>query len=177
MGASGQWGELAEAPEEEYEEAPEEDLDELEVEYEEERDVRPEPARPVAHVDKSVFAMLSGLGFFVAILVLIFGVWNLSAAAPVGAPAFAGITIIGLFLAILIPYLWMLDDLRVRPRRIGKSHARFMAGPLIGVLAIVLFTLFSLSGQNWLLATASVAVIGITQASVALFLYSMLWEE
>jgi hypothetical protein len=180
MGAEGQWEEVAEEPEEEYEEAYEEAPSGVEVvEYEEEEpfELGREPTHAVARPDKSVLAMLSGLGFFVAVLVLIFGVWNLSATVRVGAAAFLGLTVVGLFLAILIPYLWMLDDLRVRPRRFRKSHARFMAGPLIGVLAIVLFALFSLSDQNWLLAILAVVVLAVTQGSVALFLYSMLWEE
>src|SRR5207247_10947474 len=84
---------------------------------------------------------------------------------------------VGIVLAIAIPYLWMLDDLRVRPRRLRRTHARFMAGPLIGILAIVLFALFSLANQDWILVILAVAVVAITQASVALFLYSMLWEE
>jgi hypothetical protein len=179
MGAEGQWEEVAEEPEEGYEEAYEEAPSGVEVEYEEEEpfELPREPTHAVARPDKSVLAMLSGLGFFVAVLVLIFGVWTLSATVRVGAAAFLGLTVVGLFLAILIPYLWMLDDLRVRPRAIRKSHARFMAGPLIGVLAIVLFALFSLADPNWLLAILAVVVLAVTQGSVALFLYSMLWEE
>ncbi len=78
---------------------------------------------------------------------------------------------------VIIPYLWMLDDLRIRPRFLRKSHARFIAGPLIGVLAIVLFGLFTLAAGNLFLIILSVAVLGLTQACVALFLYSMLWQE
>ena len=126
MGGEGEWEEVAEEPQEEYEEGYEEAPAEAESEYEEEEPgERPqEPARAVARPDKSVLAMLSGLGFFVAVLLLIFGVWNLSAAVPAGAAAFTGLTIVGLFLAIL-----------------------------------------------------AVVVVAVTQASVALFLYSMLWQE
>ncbi|TLZ72181.1 MAG: hypothetical protein E6K10_03040 [Methanobacteriota archaeon] len=178
MGAQGEWEEVAEEPEEEYEEPAPEEAPEAEVEYaEEEPPPSREPTRAVARPDKSVLAMLSGLGFFVAVLLLIFGVWNLSASVPAGAPAFTALVIVGLVLAIAIPYLWMLDDLRVRPRRLRRTHARFMAGPLIGILAIVLFALFSLANQDWILVILAVAVVAITQASVALFLYSMLWEE
>ena len=121
--------------------------------------------------------MVSGLGFFVAVLLMIFGVWGVAGTSPAGAVTFTGLTVAGLGLATVIPYLWMLDDLRVRPRRLRRTHARFMAGPLIGILAIVLFALFSLSSQSWVLAVLAVVVIGVTQASVALFLYSMLWQE
>ncbi len=176
MGVEGEWEQVATEPEEVeevYEEA------EPEAAYEEAEPPRPErePAMAAARPDKSFLAMLSGLGFFVAVLLLVFGVWNLSSQVPVGAPAFTGLTVVGLAIAIVIPYLWMLDDLRVRPRSIRKSHARFMAGPLIGVLAITLFFLFSLAAQDWLLIGLAIAVVAITQASVSLFLYSMLWEE
>src|SRR2546425_12173967 len=118
MGGEGEWEEVAEEPQEEYEEGHEEAPAEAESEYEEEEPgERPqEPARAVARPDKSVLAMLSGLGFFVAVLLLIFGVWNLSAAVPAGAAAFTGLTIVGLFLAIAIPDLWVARQPSVRPR-------------------------------------------------------------
>ncbi len=178
MAVEGEWEEVAT-------EEPEGDTDEYggEVgpdaapdEEEARRPSRP-PGRPAGRGDKSVLAMASGLGFFVVVLLLGFGVWNLSAPVPMGAPAYTGLTIVGVVLAIAIPYLWMLDDLRIRPRGIKKTHARFMAGPLIGVLAILLFVLFILAEQNWLLVVLAIAVIAITQASVSLFLYSMLWQE
>jgi len=179
MGGQGEWEEVAEEPQEEYEETPEEAAPEEEVEYEEAEPSPPPwgPARSATRPDRSVLAMVSGLGFFVAVLLMIFGVWGVAGTSPAGAVTFTGLTVAGLGLATVIPYLWMLDDLRIRPRRIKKSHARFMSGPLIGILAIVLFGLFSLSGGNWLLAILAVVVIGITQASVTLFLYSMLWED
>jgi len=177
MAVEGEWEEVAEEPEageEAYEDeaGPEAAYDEAEP-----RRVRRERAPAVRRPDKSVLAMVSGLGFFVVVLLLGFGVWNLSATVPMGAPVYTGLTIVGLVLAIVIPYLWMLDDLRVRPRGIKKAHARFMAGPLIGVLAILLFVLFYLASPDWVLILLAVAVIAIMQASVALFLYSMLWEE
>jgi hypothetical protein len=179
MAAEGgtDWEEVASEPEEpeeafEGEEGPEAAYDEREA-----PPVRREPVRPAGRQDKSVLAMVSGLGFFVVVLLLGFGVWNASAAVPTGPPAYTGLTIIGVVLAIVIPYLWMLDDLRLRPKGINKAHARFMAGPLIGVLAILLFVLFVLAEQDWLLIAVAVAAIAITQASVSLFLYSMLWEE
>ncbi len=180
MGAEGEWEEVAEEPdagtEEAYEEEPAEAEPEAEYEEEPPRAGR-EPRRAVARPDKSVLAMLSGLGFFVVALLLVLGVWSLAATTPSGALAFVGVVALGLVLAVIIPYLWMLDDLRIRPRSLRKSHARFLAGPLIGVLAIVLFGLFTLAAGNLFLIILSVVVLAVTQASVALFLYSMLWEE
>ena len=181
MAAQGDWEQVSEEPAVDAEEGYEGEPVEAEAEstYEEpegERGAR-EPMRGVTRPDKSVLAMLSGLGFFVVGLLLVLGVWTLASTVPVGAPAFLGVIVLGLILAFAIPYLWMLGDLRIRPRALRKSHARFIAGPMIGVLAIVLFGLFTLSAGNWLLAILSVVVLGMAQASVALFLYSMLWEE
>ena len=178
MGAEGEWEEVAEEPE--AEEAYEEETAEPEPEavYEEPPRYGREPTRAVSRPDKSVLAMVSGLGFFIVALLLVLGVWGLVATIPAESrPSFGAVIVIGLVLTVIIPYLWMLDDLRIRPRSLRKSHARFIAGPMIGILAIVLVGLFTLSAGNLLLIIVSVAVLGLTQASVALFLYSMLWEE
>lgn len=179
MGGEGEWEEVAEEPDAEGEEADAEEIPEAEPEPADEEPVREgrEAPRAVGRPDRSVLATVSGLGFFIVALLLILGVWGLAASVPSGALTFGGVVVLGLILAAIIPYLWMLDDLRIRPRSLRKSHARFLAGPLIGVLAVVLFGLFTLSAGNLLLIILSVAVLGVTQASVALFLYSMLWEE
>jgi len=179
MGGGGEWEEVAEGQDAEGE-----------VVYEEEGEAEPQQvdeeqrpggyrgARPSGgRMDKSVLAMLSGLGFFVVALLLVLGVWSLAATVPAQAPAFTSVVVLGMVLAVIIQYLWMLDDLRIRPRSLRKSHARFIAGPLIGVLAIVLFGLFTLAATNLFLIILSVVVLAVTQSSVALFLYSMLWEE
>ena len=180
MGAQGEWEEVAEEqPDAETGEAYDQEPADAEPEYEEAEPVRRgrPAAAPVGRTDRSFLAILSGLGFFIVALLLVLGVWPLASNVPAGAPSFTGILAIGLVLAVIIPYLWMLDDLRIRPRVLRKSQARFLAGPLIGVLAIVLFGLFNLSAGYWLLAIMTVLVLAVAQASVALFLYSMLWEE
>ena len=139
MAAQGDWEQVSEEPAADAEEGYEGEPVEAEAEstYEEpegERGAR-EPMRGVTRPDKSVLAMLSGLGFFVVGLLLVLGVWTLASTVPVGAPAFLGVIVLGLILAFAIPYLWMLGDLRIRPRALRKSHARFIAGPMIGVLA------------------------------------------
>ena len=179
MGTEGEWEDVAEETDAGTEEAYEDEPAEAESEaaYEEESRPPREAPRPVARSDRSVLAMVSGLGFFIVAMVLVLGVWPLASTVPAGAPSFSGILVLGLILAVFIPYLWMVSDLRIRPRALRKGPARFIAGPMIGVLAIVLFALFTLSAGNWLLAVLAVTVLGVTQASVALFLYSMLWEE
>jgi len=63
----------------------------------------------------------------------------------------------------------------------GTVGSGLLAAAIFGLafllVAIVLFGLFNLSTGNWLLAILSVLVVAVTQGSVALFLYSMLWEE
>ncbi|GEM_PF-6365897 len=181
MAAEGEWEEVAEEPDADTGEVYEGETAEAEPEpagdFERPPRYGREPPRAVGRPDRSVLAMLSGLGFFVVALLLVLGVWNLAGTVPSGALGFAAVVAAGMVLAVIIPYLWMLDDLRIRPRFLRKSHARFIAGPLIGVLAIVLFGLFTLAAGNLFLIILSVAVLGLTQACVALFLYSMLWQE
>jgi hypothetical protein len=177
MAAEGEWEEVAGEPDAEAVYEDETAEPEPEAAYEEPPRYGREPPRAVTRPDKSVLAMLSGLGFFVVALLLVLGVWGIAATVPDGGLAFGAVIVVGLVLTVVIPYLWMLDDLRIRPRSLRKSHARFIAGPLIGVLAIVLFGLFTLATGNLLLIILSVAVLGLMQASVGLFLYSMLWEE
>lgn len=90
MAVEGEWEEVAEEPEEgeeayEDEAGPEATYDEAEA-----RRVRRERAPAVRRPDKSVLAMVSGLGFFIVVLLLGFGVWNLSATVPMGAPVYTG---------------------------------------------------------------------------------------
>jgi len=173
MGSEGEWEDGppdAEPVQEESEEVYEEEV-EPEVEIEEiEPEEAPSPPAPSARADRSVFATLSGLGFFVVVLLLLFTV------LPAGLGVL-GLTILGMAIGTAIPYLWMVDDLRVRPRRLRRSHARFLAGPLIGVLAIVFYGLFVLASSSWILLLWTIGVVAITASSVALFLYSMLWGE
>lgn len=158
-----------EPPEGEYDEEYEEAVEPEVVEVIEAEETLPEPS-PAARIDRSVYAMVSGLGFFVAVLLLLFAV------LPAGYGVL-GLTILGMAIGAAIPYLWMVDDLRVRPRRLRRSHARFLAGPLIGVLAIVVYGLFLITRSSGILLVWTVGVIAITLISVALFLYSMLWGE
>src|SRR2546427_11517171 len=177
MGAQGEWEEAAEEqPDAETGEAYDQEPADAEPEYEEAEPVRRgrPAAAPVGRTDRSFLATLSGLGFFIVALLLVLGVWPLASNVPAGAPSFTGILAIGLLLAVIIPYLWMLDDLRIRPRVLRKSQARFLAGPLIGVLAIVLFGLFNLSAGYWLLAIMTVLVLAVAQAYDDLFLSPLL---
>ncbi|MEK6911528.1 MAG: hypothetical protein AABX36_01830, partial [Candidatus Thermoplasmatota archaeon] len=73
MGAEGEWEDgppdeepVQEDSEEVYEEEIEPEIEEIEPEE------APSPPAPATRVDRSVFATLSGLGFFVVVLLLLF---------------------------------------------------------------------------------------------------------
>ena len=168
MAVGGEWAEGT--PEEEPEvEVVYDRTTEPEAEYEEMEPEEAPPVEAVARRDRSVYAMLSGLGFFVATLLLLFLI------IPVGG-TILGLTVLGMGIGTAIPYLWLAGDLRIRPRQLRRSQARFLAGPMIGVLAVVLYALFAVANPNWLLLSESIGVVAITLASVSMFLYSMLWK-
>src|SRR5712691_4535545 len=70
-----------------------------------------EPVSP-AHVDRSRYALVSGLGFFVLGLVV-----YLFVVLP-GDPALAALSAAGMALTAAAVYFWMADDLRLRPRNL-----------------------------------------------------------
>ncbi len=171
-GGDEEWEELG-TGEAEPEERPEDEADEI---------AEPAEVPPVAVgvprevSDRSRFAMVSGLGFFILALVLYFLV-----VAP-GDGVLGTLGAAGMGLTAAAVYFWMAHDLRIRPRALSRHMARFIAGPLLGLLALVgLATLFVYAGPSgppngW----AKVAtVFGLefgTAASVSLLFYSMLWE-
>src|SRR2546426_12129206 len=109
MGAGGEWEDVAEAPDAETEEPYEEEPTEAarEEAYDEEEPPRParEPARAAGPPDRSVFAMLSGLGFFIVALLLVLGIRNLAPSVPAGPSAFLGVIVLRLALPGAIPFL------------------------------------------------------------------------
>lgn len=135
-----------------------------------------EASEPRRFEDRSRFAMVSGLGFFILGLVVYFLV-----VAPRDA-VLAALAGMGMGLTAAAVYFWMAHDLRVRPRALSRQMARFIAGPLLGLLALVgLATLVVYVGpaapSNGI--GKAVTVFGLefgTAASVSLLFYSMLWE-
>lgn len=129
-----------------------------------------EPAAP-AHVDRSRYALVSGLGFFVLGLVV-----YLFVVLP-GDPALAALSAAGMALTAAAVYFWMADDLRLRPRNLSRSALRFIAGPLLGLLALVgLATLVTFLGPGEWGKAATVFLLEFgTAATVSLLFYSLLW--
>lgn len=138
------------------------------------------PTRTVRGVrvgDRSRYAMVSGLGFFVLAVAVYFLV-----VVP-GDVVLAELAAAGMGLTAATAYFWMADDLRIGPKRLSRSATRFIAGPLLGLLAIVgLATFVAYVGNGarpggW---GAVVTVFGLelgTAATVSLLFYSMLWDE
>jgi len=133
-----------------------------------------ETAQPAA-VDRSRYALVSGLGFFILGLV-VYLVIVVPADVPLGAVSAAGMA-----LTAAAVYFWMADDLRVRPRNLSRSALRFIAGPLLGLLAIVglaaLVTFLgpSASPGDWGKAATVFLLEFGTAATVSLLFYSLLW--
>src|SRR3972149_7050778 len=99
MGSEGEWEDgppdaepVQEESEEVYEEEaePEGEIEEIQPEE------APSPPAPSARADRSVFATLSGLGFFVVVLLLLFTV------LPAGLGVL-GLTILGMAIGTAIP--------------------------------------------------------------------------
>lgn len=127
--------------------------------------------------DRSRFATVAGLGFFILGVVL----YLLVVVPRDGILAALGAT--GMALTAATVYFWMAHELRIHPKALTRHMARFIAGPLLGLLALLgLITLIVYIGPaaapgGW---GKVVVVFGLefgTAASVSLLFYSMLWEE
>src|SRR5437773_12517535 len=108
MAAQGDWEQVSEEPaadaEEEYEGEPVEADAESTYEQPEPARTAREPMRGVSRPDKSVLAMLSGLGFFVVGLLVVLAVWTFASTVPAAAPAFRGVIVPAPIHAFAIPY-------------------------------------------------------------------------
>ena len=123
--------------------------------------------------DKSKLATVSGMGFVgLAAFFVLFVIMP-------GNMLLIGLAIPALIISALVAFFYLLDDLRIRPGSLTERSSRFMSGILIMVLLFVPLIM------NWpntedidlTIPLTLLPVIVLTNASVALFLYSMLWEE
>jgi len=121
--------------------------------------------------DKSKLAMVAGIGFvFVAVLFYI-GI------TPRGDTNVYIFSISSIIISVLIPFFYMLDDLRIRPIKISERETRFFAGILLAFLFIFIFILLGYFWPDFTLIIYLLIIIVLTNISFTLFLYSMLWEE
>ncbi|MFX0206451.1 MAG: hypothetical protein ACFFDT_10740 [Candidatus Hodarchaeota archaeon] len=129
------------------------------------------PTIPYEFEDKSKLAMVAGFGFvFVAVLIYI-GI------VPKGETNVYIFSITSLIISILIPFFYMLDDLRIRPIKISERGTRFFAGILLAFLFILIFIMLEYFWPDFILIIYLLIIILLTNVSFTLFLYSMLWEE
>lgn len=126
--------------------------------------------------DKSKLATVSGMGFVgLAAFFVLFVIMP-------GNMLLIGLAIPALIISALVAFFYLLDDLRIRPSSLTERSSRFMSGILIMILFILLFIPLIMNWPNTedidlTIPLTLLPVIVLTNASVALFLYSMLWEE
>ncbi|MCK4444749.1 MAG: hypothetical protein KAW09_09410 [Thermoplasmata archaeon] len=126
--------------------------------------------------DKSKLAFISGIGFVALVFVLYFFVF-----VP-GDPLLIGLAIASVIVSALVAFFYLLDDLKIRSSSITERGARFISGIFFMVLIIVLFIPLMMHWPNTQDVDVNILltllpIIIMTHGSVALFLYSMLWEE
>ncbi len=126
--------------------------------------------------DKSKLATVSGMGF------VGLGAFFVLFVIMPGNMLLIGLAVPALIISALVAFFYLLDDLRIRPTSLTERSSRFMSGILVMILFILLFVPLIMNWPNTedidlTIPLTLLPVIVLTNASVALFLYSMLWEE
>lgn len=126
--------------------------------------------------DKSKLSFVSGIGFVGLVFVVYFFV-----IVP-GNLLLLGLSIAAIIISALVAFFYLLDDLRIRASSLTERGARFISGIFFMVLVILLFIPLMMHWPNTenidlAIPLTLLPVIILTHGSVALFLYSMLWEE
>jgi hypothetical protein len=121
--------------------------------------------------DRSKLAMISGVGFVALAIFLYFFV------IATGDMMLIGLSITAIVVSALVALFYMLDDLRIRPSSMTERSAHFLAGISLGVLVLLIISTAMVFQSDVLEAMPVFVVMILTNASVALFLYSMMWEE
>ena len=121
--------------------------------------------------DRSKLALVSGIGFVALAIFLYFFV------VVTGDIMLIGLSIAAIVVSALVALFYMLDDLRIRPDSMTERSAHFLAGIALGVLVLLIIATAMVYQRDVLEAMPVFVVMVITNASVALFLYSMMWEE
>jgi len=121
--------------------------------------------------DRSKLALLSGIGFVSLAIFLYFFViltWD---------TMLIMLSVTAIVVSALVALFYMLDDLRIRPKSMTERGAHFLAGMSLGVLVLLIISTAMVYQSDVLMAMPVFVVMIVTNASVALFLYSMMWEE
>lgn len=123
------------------------------------------------HADRGRLAMVSGFGFvFLAVMFYL-------AIYVDGRPYTYLFGIVGMVLSTLIPFFYMLNDLKIRPRKVTERGTRFVAGILLAFLFLLVFAMVGFYGQDYFRTALLLVVMALTCASFSLFFYSMMWDE
>jgi len=126
--------------------------------------------------DKSKLAFVSGIGFVSLGFIFYFFV-----IVP-GNILLLGLSTLTILISILVAFFYLLDDLKIRTTSLTERGARFISGIFFMVLVILIFMPILISWPNtkdidMAIPFTLIPIIVLTHGSVALFLYSMLWEE
>ncbi|UCD92246.1 MAG: hypothetical protein JSV43_08535 [Methanobacteriota archaeon] len=126
--------------------------------------------------DKSKLAFVSGIGFVGLGFILYFFV------IEPNIPNLMTFSIIAIILSTIVAFFYLFDDLKIRTTKLTERGARFISGIFFMVLTILFIVALmtywpSISNMDLTSPIVLTVVIVLTNASVALFLYSMLWEE
>lgn len=135
------------------------------------REDREEFPMLVDEFDKSKLALISGIGFVALAIFFYFfviRVWDTTQFI---------LSVIGLIVAALVALFYLLDDLTIRPKNMTERGAHFLSGIFLGVLVLLIIITAMVFQDDILKAFPIFIIMIITNASVALFLYSMMWEE
>lgn len=126
--------------------------------------------------DRSKLSFVSGIGFVALGFVVYFFV-----ILPDNTLLLT-LTVPAIVLSVLVAFFYLLDDLKIRTTKLTERGARFLSGIFFMILIILLFVPLVMEWPNigdidLTIPLTLVPIIVLTHASVALFLYSMLWEE
>ncbi|MFQ5884388.1 MAG: hypothetical protein ACE5IO_04735 [Thermoplasmata archaeon] len=126
--------------------------------------------------DKSKLSFVSGIGFVTLGFILYFFVI---------VPEVSNLltfSVMAIIFSTVVAFFYLLDDLKIRTTKLTERGARFLSGIFFMVLVILFIVALmtywpSISNLDLTSPIVLMVVIVLTNASVALFLYSMLWEE
>lgn len=126
--------------------------------------------------DKSKLSFVSGIGFVSLGFIIYFFV-----VVP-AVPHLLMFSAVAIILSTLVAFFYLFDDLKFRTARLTERGARFLSGIFFMILVIMfiiaLMTYWpDIGNLDYTSPIVLIVVMVLTNASVALFLYSMLWEE
>ena len=86
-------------------------------------------------------------------------------------------TFLTLLFASLIAFFYLLNDLTISPARMTSRGSHFISGMILGALALLTIMVLNLYPEDWLFIIVLFMLTIFMNACVALFLYSLMWEE